>query len=199
MIGTLAPSTTPALSAPARKERLLASILPASRSGTTRTLARPATGDVICFVAAASSLIALSSANGPSTAAPVICPRSAILLRAAASSDDGTLGLTVSIAERIATRTSGTFSAVARSIAFCTMSILSSSVGAMLTAASVIISGSGWPGTSMMKQWLIRRDVRMPPSRATTAPISSSVWRLPFIRASASPLRTSATAFAAES
>jgi hypothetical protein len=48
-------------------------------------------------------------------------------------------------------------------------------VGAMLTAASVMMRGSGWPGTSMMKQWLIRRSVRMPPSRATTAPMSSSV------------------------
>ena len=51
----------------------------------------------------------------------------------------------------------------------------------------------------MTKQWLMRRAVRMPVSRATTAPISSSVWRLPFISASASPSRTSSTAFAAES
>ena len=39
----------------------------------------------------------------------------------------------------------------------------------------------------------------MPVSRATTAPISSSVCRLPFISASALPSRTSSTAFAAES
>jgi ABC-2 type transport system permease protein len=52
MIGTLAPSTMPAASAPARNERLLASMLPASRSGTTRTLARPATGDLIFLIAA---------------------------------------------------------------------------------------------------------------------------------------------------
>ena len=51
----------------------------------------------------------------------------------------------------------------------------------------------------MTKQWLIRRSVRMPVSRATTAPISSSVCRLPFISASALPSRTSATALAAES
>ena len=69
----------------------------------------------------------------------------------------------------------------------------------MLTAASVMISASWWPGTSMTKQWLIRRAVRMPVSRATTAPISSSVCRLPFISASALPSRTSSTAFAAES
>ena len=45
----------------------------------------------------------------------------------------------------------------------------------MFTAASVTISGSLWPGTSITKQWLMRRAVRMPVSRATTAPISSSV------------------------
>ena len=97
-------------------------------------------------------------------------------------------GLTVSMALRIATRTSAYADAHApgRS-AFCTMSTLTSSVGAMFTAASVMISASGWPGTSMTKQWLMRRAVRMPVSRATTAPISSSVCRLPFIRASARP------------
>src|SRR6476646_11129924 len=47
MIGTFAPRTIPAASASARNERLFASILPASRSGTRRTLARPATGDLI--------------------------------------------------------------------------------------------------------------------------------------------------------
>src|SRR6266446_5634944 len=199
MIGTRAPSTTPAASAPARKDRLLASMLPASRSGTTRTFARPATGETMCLIAAASSLIALSSANGPSRIAPVIWPRSAILHNAAASTVDGTLGLTVSIADRIATRTSSNRSAWPRSIAFCTMSTLASRSGAMFTAASVTISGSLWPGTSITKQWLMRRAVRMPPSRATTAPISSSVCRLPFIKASALPSRTSSTAFAAES
>ena len=81
-------------------------------------------------------------------------------------------------------------------MAFWTMWTLSSSVGAMLTAASVMISGVSWPGTSMTKQWLMRRAVRRPPSRRTTAPISSSVCRLPFISASASPARTSSTALA---
>ncbi len=51
----------------------------------------------------------------------------------------------------------------------------------------------------MTKQWLIRRAVLSPASRATTAPINSSVCRLPFQTASASPERTSATAFAAAS
>ena len=38
----------------------------------------------------------------------------------------------------------------------------------------------------------------MPVSLLTTSAISSSVWRLPFINASTSPLRTISTAFAAE-
>ena len=49
----------------------------------------------------------------------------------------------------------------------------------------------------MMKTWLMRRPVRRPVSRATTAPSSSSVCRLPFISSSASPSRTSSTALAA--
>ena len=49
----------------------------------------------------------------------------------------------------------------------------------------------------MTKTWLMRRPVRRPVSCATTAPSSSSVCRLPFISSSASPARTSATAFAA--
>src|SRR5882757_9065085 len=157
IMGTRAPRTTPAAAAPARNDRLLASILPDSRSGTTSTFARPATGETMCLIAAASSLIALSSASGPSRIPPVICPRSAILHRAAASMVDGTAGLTVSIADMIATRTSGNPNAWPRSIAFCTMSTLSARLGAMLTAASVMISGSLWPRTSITKQWLIRR------------------------------------------
>ena len=43
----------------------------------------------------------------------------------------------------------------------------------------------------------MRRPVRSPVSLATTALRSSSVCRLPFIRSSASPLRTSSTALAA--
>jgi hypothetical protein len=55
-------------------------------------------------VRAASASIALSNASGPSRIAPVICPRSAILQRAAVSIVDGILVVTVSTAERIATR-----------------------------------------------------------------------------------------------
>src|ERR1700739_958488 len=50
MIGTRAPSTMPALSAPARNDRLFASMLPASRSGTTRILAPPANGEAIFLI-----------------------------------------------------------------------------------------------------------------------------------------------------
>jgi hypothetical protein len=97
------------------------------------------------------------------------------LQSAAASIVDGTLAVTVSMALRIATRTSGAPIARARSMAFWMMSTFASRSGAMLTAASVMMRGSGCLGTSMMKQWLIRRSVRMPPSRATTAPMISSV------------------------
>src|SRR5580704_18800562 len=57
MIGTRAPRTTPAAAAPARNERLLASMFPDSKSGTTSTFARPATGETMCLIAAASALI----------------------------------------------------------------------------------------------------------------------------------------------
>ena len=50
-------------------------------------------------------------------------------------------------------------------MAFCTMSTLSSSVGAMFTAESEMMSASLCDGTSTTKQWLIRRAVRSPASR----------------------------------
>ena len=53
---------------------------------------------------AASTSIALSNASGPSSTPPVIWPRSAILQSAAASIVDGILLVTVSTADRIATR-----------------------------------------------------------------------------------------------
>src|ERR1041385_2154873 len=64
-IGTRAPSTRPAESALAMNDRFLASMLPASRSGTTRIWARPATSDLIPLILAASGSIALSNARGP--------------------------------------------------------------------------------------------------------------------------------------
>ena len=56
------------------------------------------------LIRAASGSMALSKASGPSSSPPVICPRSAILQSAAASMVDGILVVTVSTAERIATR-----------------------------------------------------------------------------------------------
>ncbi len=103
MIGTRAPSTSPALSALARKLSCLARMLPASRSGTSRMSGSPATSDPMPLIRAASALIALSNASGPSRSAPVICPRSAILHSAAASSVAGIFDVTVSTAARIAT------------------------------------------------------------------------------------------------
>src|SRR5215472_806260 len=123
MIGTRAPSTIPAASALARNVRFLASMLPASRSGTTRICARPATADLMPLICAASRSIALSKASGPSRMPPVICPRSAILQSAAASMVEGILAVTVSTAERIATRGVPRPTSVNRSIAFCTMSL----------------------------------------------------------------------------
>ena len=68
----------------------------------------------------------------------------------------------------------------------------------MFTAASEMMSASGCVGTSITKQWLMRRAVRRPVSFFTTSAINSSVWRLPFINASALPARTRSTAAAAD-
>ncbi len=150
------------------------------------------------FVRAASIEIALSNASGPSSTPPVICPRSAILHSAAASSVPGIFGLTVSTAERIATFGFAMPRMCARSIAFWQMSTLSSSVGIDVDR-----------GVGDQQQPRIRRDVEHEHVRdaargaqarwrsATTAPISSSVCRLPFISASTSPARASSTAFSA--
>src|SRR3974390_2302143 len=72
IMGTRAPRTMPAESALARNERFFASMLPASRSGTTSICARPATSDLMPLIFAASGLIALSNASGPSRIPPVI-------------------------------------------------------------------------------------------------------------------------------
>ena len=196
-IGTRAPSTIPAASAWARKLRFFASMLPASRSGTTRIWAWPATGEVMPLIRAASGSMALSKASGPSSIPPVIWPRSAILQSAAASMVEGIFVVTVSTADRMATRGVPRPMPTQRSMAFWTMSRLTSRSGKMLIAASVMNSVSGWPGTSMTKTWLIRRSVRRPVAEAVTSRISSSVCRLPFIRSSPLPSRISATARAA--
>jgi len=78
-------------------------MLPDSISGTSKMSDFPATGEVMPFNRAALFEIALSKANGPSRIPPVICPRSAILHKAAASNVDRIFDVTVSTAERIAT------------------------------------------------------------------------------------------------
>jgi hypothetical protein len=60
---------------------------------------------------------------------------------AAASTVEGTFGVTISTAERMATSGDLNPNATARSIAFWMMSTFSSSVGAMFTAASVTMIG----------------------------------------------------------
>ena len=105
-------------------------------------------GVMILLLAASSALgtpreTASSKASGPSTTPPVICPRCAMTVSAAASSEERNLGMTISVEERIATRGRAMPSARARSIAFCTMSRLTSSVGAMVSAPSVSSRGRG--------------------------------------------------------
>ena len=70
----------------------------------------------------------------------MICPRSLILHSAAASMVAGILEVTVSTAARIAIFGRSTPSETQRLMAFWQMSTLSSSVGAMLIAASVMTS-----------------------------------------------------------
>jgi hypothetical protein len=142
-IGTRVPSTMPAASAPARYCSCFATMLPASRSGTSRMSARPATGETIFLVRAASSEIALSNASGPSSRPPTIWPRSAILHSDAASIVLGIFGVIVSTADRIAIFGSSMPRVCASSIAFCAMSALHSRSGKMLTAASVTIRSRG--------------------------------------------------------
>ena len=68
--------------------------------------------------------------------------------------------------------------------------------GGDVDRASVMMSACSSAGTSMTKQWLMRRLVRRPVSRLTTAPINSSVCRLPFTRLTfpSCPRRTAASA-----
>ena len=82
-------------------------------------------------------------------------------------------------------------------MALRTMSRFSSSVGAILIAASVTSSGLSWPFTSSTKTWLMRRSVRSPWSLFTTAAISSSVCSEPFFSASSLQCLAKATAFSA--
>ena len=81
---------------------------------------------------------------------------------AAASAVAGSAGVTPSTA--LSTATSGVAipSACAKSIAFCTMSRLAASVGAMFSSASERMNGRAKPGTSTKKAWVRRRSPRRP-------------------------------------
>ena len=78
MIGTRAPSTSPAPSAPAKIDQLLGQHVAGFEIGHEQDvgLARDRRDDPL--IRAASGLIALSKASGPSTSAPVIWPRAAM-------------------------------------------------------------------------------------------------------------------------
>ncbi|MNT58766.1 hypothetical protein D3C72_1962260 [compost metagenome] len=101
----------------------------------------PATSESMPLVMAASRLMALSKASGPSSRPLVICPRRDMVHSAAASMVDGILSVTVSTADRIATLGRSTPSTRTRSMALRQISAFSLSVGKMLTAASVMNSG----------------------------------------------------------
>ena len=83
--------------------------------------------------------------------APVNCFRTAILQRAAASIVDGIFEVTVSTAASIATLGLFKPSEIARSMAFWQMSALSSNVGEILIAPSVMIRILWYVGTSITK------------------------------------------------
>jgi len=86
-----------------------------------------------------------------------------------------------------------------REIAFWMMSAFSARLGWMLSAASVMSSGLGYSGTSKRNTCDMRRPERSA-GWASTALISSSVCRLPFIststsRRAAMPAASSAAAW----
>ena len=142
MTGTRAPSTMPAASASARNVRLCCQHVARFQVRHDQHVRAPGHRRFDVLDLGRLQADRVVERERAVQDAPVICLRSAILHKAAASMVEGTLGLTVSIAERMATRTSCAPSACARSMAFCTMSTLSSSVGAMFTAASDTIRGS---------------------------------------------------------
>ena len=121
MIGTRAPSTMPAASAPARNDRPFrqhAAGLEVRYHQHVRTACDRRVDLLDLYRLEVNRVI--EPPAGRRLIAPVIWPRSAILHSAAASIVDGTFGLTVSIADRIATH-SAKRSACARSIAFWMM------------------------------------------------------------------------------
>ena len=173
-------------------------MLPASRSGTSRISASPATGDTMLLSLAASRLMALSNASGPSSRPPVIWPRSAILHSAAASIVDGISEVTVSTADRIATfgrpmpQGMRKIDRVLHDIDF------------ILQRRKDVHRSVGDEQRFWIGRHVHDEDVADAPRRAqpvsllTTASINSSVCRLPFISASASPAADHFDAFAAD-
>ncbi|MNR36683.1 hypothetical protein D3C85_1546380 [compost metagenome] len=104
MIGTRAPSTRPAAVALMKYTICLNRKLPASRFGTSRISAWPATSPRMPLIRAASSDTALSKANGPSTQASPKAPIAASLASSAASWLDGMLRVTSSVPDSTAMR-----------------------------------------------------------------------------------------------
>ena len=148
------------------------------------------TGEWICLISADCWLIALSNASGPSSKAPVIWPRSAILHNAAASMVDCICGLTSSTAAKMATLGCSISSACAKSIAFCKMSFLVSKSGTTLSAQSVKVKSLWYVGLSINHTWLIRRSVRRFWVLSIRTPINSSVCTEPLMIKSACCSRT---------
>ena len=197
-IGTRAPRTMPAASAWARKVRFFASMLPASRSGTTRIWPWPATGPrdaldprrlgvdgVVEGERAVEQAAGDLAALGHLAEGGGLDRRGDLRRHRLDGGEDRDASACPCRCRPRGRWRSGRCRA------------WSSRSGKMLIAASVMNSVSGWPGTSMMKTWLIRRSVRRPVAEAATSFISSSVCRLPFISSSPLPSRISATAWAA--
>src|SRR5450756_1156458 len=117
--------------------------LPASMSGTMRMSALPTTGPLRPLMAAERSEMALSSARGPSTTHPLICPRSHIRAMIAASSVQGILSVTISTAANTATLGFSYPSLWYTFTVFLMASTFSSSVGAIRMPPSTTAS-SEW-------------------------------------------------------
>ncbi len=97
IIATRAPNTISAASPSAMNDRLLAKILPASRSGTTTTfIGAPGNRRDDVLDQRSADINGIIERPRPSMMAPVIWPRSALLHKAAASMVDGALALTLS-------------------------------------------------------------------------------------------------------
>src|SRR6185503_2245570 len=173
-IGTFAPSTMPAASAPQIAVSVRTTSEPASRPGTIRMSAWPATGSSTPLTRAASDESALSAVSGPATTPPVITPCVDIFANAAASPVAGNAAVTPSTAASTATCGLAMPSACARSMAFCTISRLAARFGAMFRTASDRMKGRAKPPTSMKNAWVSRRSPRKPASGAATARIRSS-------------------------